>query len=227
MIPVTAENIIYMAFAKADLTQAIPATGLTNWTGLQECLNQVNFGVAELMGHISAHAPDAITARADLAIVAGDEYVMIPDDLLSVRAIHRVDSGGQRVRLEQFTPDNLAEGRTSVADCPAFSLQGNRIWFASPWSGAATLELWYIRSPARLLATEDHIRPEIPFGWERYVVAYLAAYLLDKEESDSKAPRAVMAQVLAEIRDHAARRAGPRAASRMGRRPVVERLPEP
>jgi len=202
-VTVTAENIMAMALAMADLPY--PTTGVTDWVERQEILNQINFGVAELFGHITAHAPDQITGRADLAVAAGDEFVMVPDDLMSVRALHRVDSGGQRVRLDQFTPDGLQEGRSSVADCPAFSLQGNRLWFASPWGAAATLELWYTRSPMRMFASEDHIRPEIPFGWERYVVGYVAAYLLDKEESDSKAPRMLMAQVLAEIRDHARR----------------------
>jgi hypothetical protein len=227
VITLTADNIIAMAFAQADLAAEIPVTGVTARCGLQEALNQVNFGVAELMGHIGAHAPDQITGRSDLTVAAGDEFVMIPDELMAVRALHRVDSGGQRVRLEQFSPDGLQDGRSVGADCPLFSLQGNRIWFSSPWAGAATLELWFVRSPARLLATEDHIRPEIPFGWERYVVSYLVVYLLEKEESDSKAARAVMAQVLAEIKDHGINRAGPRCASRMGRASCGEVLPRP
>lgn len=227
MISVTGDNIIAMAFAQADLIAELPVTGVTPRCGIQEALNQVNFGVAELMGHIGAHDPATITARADLAVAAADEFVMIPDDLMAVRALHRVDSGGQRTRLEQFSPDSLQDGRTGGADCPLYSLQGNRIWFASPWAAAATLELWYLRSPARLLATQDHIRPEIPFGWERYVVAYLAAYLLDKEESDSSRARAVMAQVISEIRDHGINRAGPRCASRMGRSGTTETLPDP
>ena len=227
MIPLTAGHVLGMGFAQADMTAAYPVTGADSWAGIQEMLNQVNFAHAELIGHIAAHAPDIVTARIDLAVAAGDDYVMIPDDLLAVRAIHRVDSGGQRARLDQFSPDGLQEPRTSAADCPAFSLQGNRIWFSSPWGSAATLELWYIRSPQRLLATEDHIKPEIPFGWERYLVAYVAAYLLDKEEGDSRPARAVMAQVIAEIKDHAMRRAGPRCASRVGRRTEIERLPDP
>jgi hypothetical protein len=225
VITVTAGNIIAMGYAQADLTAEIPVTGVTPRCSAQEALNQVNFGLAELMGHIGAHDPATITARVDLAIPAGESFVMIPDDLMAVRAIHRVDSGGQRTRLDQFSPDGLQEGRTDAADCPAYSLQGNRIWFASPWAAAATLELWYLRSPARLMASEDHIRPEIPFGWERYVVAYFAAYLLDKEESDSRPARAVMAQVIAEIRDHGLNRAGPRCASRMGRSISTETLP--
>jgi hypothetical protein len=227
VLTLTADNIMAMAFAQADLAAEYPVTGETPRCGIQEALNQINFGFAELVGHIAAHAPDQITTRVDLSVDAGDEFAMIPDDLLTVRALHRVDSGGQRVRLEQFSPDSLSDGRTTGVDYPTFSLQGNRIWFSSPWSAAYTLELWYVRSPSRLYATEDHIRPEIPFGWERYIVSYLAAYLLDKEESDSRPPRAIMAQVVSEIRDHAARRSGPRCASRVGRRPAVERLPEP
>ncbi len=226
MVPqMSAENLLGMSFAQADLP--FPVTGATDWAELQEVMNQLNFGVAELMAHIAAHAPDAITTRTDLTIAAGDEFVMIPDDLLTVRAIHRVDSGGQRARLDQFTPDSLETGRSTGTDYPMFSLQGNRIWFSQPWAAAGTLELWYVRSPAWLVALSDRIRPEIPFGWERYAVAYVAAYLLDKEESDSKPPRMVMAQVIAEIQDHASRRAGPRCAPREARRTVVERLPDP
>jgi hypothetical protein len=227
LITVTAGQIISMAFAEADLTAEIPVTGVTPRCGTQEALNQVNFGLAELFGHITTHDPATITARADLSVAAADEFVMIPDDLMAVRALHRVDAGGQRVRLEQFSPDNLKDSRSGGADCPLFSLQGNRIWFASPWGAASTLELWYTRAPARLMASEDHIRPEVPFGWERYVVAYLAAYLLDKEESDSRPARAIMAQVLADIRAHGLNRSGPRCASRVGRRTEIELLPEP
>jgi hypothetical protein len=227
MIPITAENIQGMAFAMADLP--IPVTGVADWAETMEVLCQINYGLAELANHISAHAPDVLTTRADILVSAGSEFVMISDDLLAVRAIHKVDSGGQRTRLDQFTPDSIEEGRSATSETPRFSLQGNRIWFSPAMAGAGTVELWYVRQMTRLLDGNDRVRPEIPFGWDRYVVAYVAAYLLDKEESDSKVPRDIMARVVAEIQDHASSRAGPRCLSRIPRPGgcSIENLPDP
>ncbi len=210
-----------------------PVSGATDWLETDEILAVINQGIGELQDHIAARSADDLTARADLSVPAGVESVAVPANLLAIREVYLIDSGGQRVRLSPGTYRGIeGSARTDSETYPSWQLLGSTLWLYPARDAACTLELWFVRALVEVTNDADEIRPEIPSGWDRYVVGYVGAYILGKAESDPSPAVSIMQRVLQAIEDHAARRGGRRSLGgriRMGgdRDSELARLPRP
>jgi hypothetical protein len=182
-VSLTAENIAKTACALADVPY--PSADQTNpFVTPVELLGFVNLGLGYLHDLLIEVYDDWLTVVDDsLTMTAGGATTKLPTDFYKLRALFLIDSG-QRVELYPFDPLDMAGSTTTdTSDRPQYRLVANDIrWLELPGS-AYTLELWYIRQFRDLVDIEDRPEPEIPNGWEMYVVAWVAHFLATKEES--------------------------------------------
>lgn len=177
----TGEDIRRRALRMADETD--PVASADDWTDSQELLDVVNEALAVLHGHLAEHAPDTVTRRVNLAVAAGADCTQV-EDILSVREVYWLD-GGTRNRSRPVDLSAVADySATDTTSYPGHRLMGDTLhWFPRPAS-ALTAEVWHILAPRKLESVEDEIGAELPYGWERFAVAYVAAYVLSKAETD-------------------------------------------
>ena len=103
---------------------------------------------------------------------------------------------------------------------PRYRIISNHIeWLPAP-ATSKDVEIYYVRQFVPLENTTDEISPEIPRGWEDFVVAHLAEYLLDKRDLDSTSAAKRKEMARRKIIDSASHRnaSGPRKTIDVNRR---------
>lgn len=199
------KDIIRRGHLMAEVPE--PSSSRTDaFGGLQEIVEVANSGLAELHDLLVDVYKDWLGANKDITAASGEEFTVLPDDFLQLDQIFQIDQG-QRIEMFEFRlSDMTGSTRTETTDRPMYRVRGNRIfWFELPGKDY-TMELWYTRQFITLEDKEDEISPELPVGWEDYVIGHVAEYLADKEESNNKIGSKAKARTAARITKIATRR---------------------
>lgn len=183
MARITLGDIVRRAHQMADVPQ--DSTSRTDAViGKAEGVDVANDGLAELHDLLVGVYEDWLTTKATLTTTASTETTLLPADFYKLRHLYKLDSG-TRVELVPWDLEDAAGTTTTETDdCPRWRIMGTHVYFNPLPAAAYTLEMWYVAQFARLEDDEDEISPELPFGWEAYPIAYVAAYILSKEERD-------------------------------------------
>ncbi len=229
MARITLEDIIRRAHQAADVP--LDSTSRTDAViGKAEAVDVANDGLAELHDILVGVYEDWLTTKTDLTTVASTETILLPDDFYKVRQLFMIDSG-QRVELDSWSlSDATGTTRTETSDRPRWRAMNSHMYFNPLPAAAYTLELWYVRQFRRLEDEKDEISPELPTGWEAYPIAYMAAYILSKEERDPQVALLRMERVKARIQSAARNRGttGPMAVKKStGRFSDKKKFPTP
>jgi hypothetical protein len=200
----TLEDLRARALKMAD----VPAA--SSWAG--DIDDDINDGLAELHDEIITLWQDCVTVPVSLPVLAGASQLALPADFYSLREIFIVD-GTTRAGMnpwEYLDRDETDTGDTS--DRPLYRVAGQTIYLMPKASKALSLEVWYVQAFKRLEDDHDELPAIIQDGWAIYPVAYAAAAVLAREESDPSYPMTKMEQVKQRIKRAAATRKGrPRA----------------
>jgi len=184
---VTLGDIINRAFRMADVS--IPDESRSDqYVSLIEATDEANAGLAELHDLLVEKWIDWLAKTATVTMTAGQQTTLLPADFLALQEIFLIDSGNQRHRLEEFRLDEMAGSTTSKTDSfPDYRIMNTHLYWHPLPSGTRSVELWYTRAFDVLEDTNDEISPELPAGWEEFVVGHLAEYIIDKAERNSTA----------------------------------------
>jgi len=180
---------LYTICARALMLADIPfgddtATGNAYSAGeLQAVANE---GLAELRD-LLVEAWEGFLATDDtVKMRSGERYTTLPDDFFKLQHLYLIE-GSQRIEIDPWGFEELSGTETTETDSyPRYQVRGNRIvWHPLPASDR-DVEMWYVRQFKDLTHWEDEISPEIPRGWESFVVAHIAEYVLTRQERDTR-----------------------------------------
>lgn len=179
------EDIIRRAFRMADVP--VPDENRSDqYVDLVEAVDEANAGLAELHDLLVEKWIDWLTKTATVTMTVGQQTTLLPSDFLALREIFIIDSGNQRHPLDEFRLDEMAGSTTTATDSyPDYRIMNTHLYWHPLPSGARSVELWYVRAFDVLEDLNDEISPELPAGWEEYVVGHLAEYIIDKAERNS------------------------------------------
>ncbi len=202
---ITVEDLLGRAFRLADTP--VPVTGEENIVGAQEAVEVLGDAQDELLDLVTEHAPDALSVKDSLSVAASEVYTNLPDDFIGMTRLYLVDSGNTRVQLEEWRDgDQAGYATTETTDYPRYQIKGRRLYWLPLPNAAKTLEIWYTRSLDVLEDYADEIDEMIPRVWTRFLVAYLARYILGKQESDTTPADRMLASSSERIITQAVRR---------------------
>ena len=172
-----------------------------------EMIDEVNSGLAELHDLIVDSYQDFLTISAEIEMVANEQRVLLPSDFYKLRSIFAYESSDQRRRLSEWQMADQGRYRVAEAwDYPDYSIISNHIeWLPLP-STTRSVVLYYVRQFVPLEETTDELTPEVPTGWEDYVVGYAANYLFEKQDLDPSAALSKMERAKKRIVSSAAKR---------------------
>lgn len=153
---------------------------------VKEALSVINAGLGELHDLLVEVYEDWLTeVDTSLSMTAGQRTTNLPADFFKLRALFLINSG-QRVELFPFDPLDVAGSTvTGTTDRPCYRILRNKLYWSELPGTAYQLELWHMRQFRPLLDVNETPEPEIPAGWELFVVAHYGFYLLGKEESST------------------------------------------
>lgn len=182
------------AYLPADTTTRADAVVTdSEWTDV------ANDGLAELQGIILAERQNHFEVTSKVRMTSGIDLTPLPDCFLSLREIFLIDAG-VRAELDEYHLDELSGTTTTdTSSRPCYRIQGAMLRWQPLPASSYDVEITYLRSFQRLLQDRDEIDPQIPNGWERYVVAYMACYAKEKQGLDQTAHLAEMQRVAASI----------------------------
>ena len=173
----------------------------------------VNSHLAALWDAIILAYEDYCVRRIKVDVKADFENYPLPEDFYKFRKVFPIVNGKRGKPLRKFDLQDLGqEGSldtliTSSIEDTRYKVNGFRLWLHPMPTGPAQLELWYVPQFDPIVTFEEPIDIRFPMGWEEYVIAGVAAEMLEKEESDStalrNAQRAALERILimAEDRD--------------------------
>ncbi|MCK5803477.1 MAG: hypothetical protein KAI66_11620 [Lentisphaeria bacterium] len=181
---ITVEDLLGRAFRLADTP--LPVSGEENVVDAEEAVETLADAQDELLDLVLEHAPDTMGVKGSLSVASGAVYTNLPDDFLGMTQLFLVDSGNTRVLLSEWRDgDQAGYTTTETVDCPNYQIKGRRLYWLPLPNAAKTLEIWYTRMLDPLEDYADEIDEMIPRVWTRYLVGYLARYILGKQESDT------------------------------------------
>lgn len=202
---ITVEDLLGRAFRLADTP--VPVTGEENIVGAQEAVEVLGDAQDELLDLVLENAPDMLGVKNSLSVAASAVYTNLPDDFLGMTKLFLVDSGNTRVELGEWRDgDQAGYTTTKTVDYPRYQIKGRRLYWLPLPNAAKTLEIWYTRILAPLEDYADEIDEMIPRVWTRYLVAYLAHYILGKQENDTTPADKMLASASERIVGQAVRR---------------------
>ena len=197
MAKATLADLITRSFRMADTPE--PSNSTDGFVKLPEIVEIINEGAADLHELITDAYQDYFLTSTNLSVANSDRSVLLPDDFLKLRKLFMFD-GADRYELTPMNLDELAgTSTTSTVSYPRYKLGGNSLHFSNGFDSARTLELWYIKRFKKITDNKETLTPEIPDGFERYIVGYAAAYILGKEESDPSIAIMAMDRAKAQI----------------------------
>jgi len=157
-----------------------------------ELTDIANDKLAELHDIVVQSDETYLLQMADVYTIASQRYTYLPDDFFKLKKLLLHDSG-TRNELERLHLNDLdSHSTTDTTTRPAYKLMSDRLWWHPLPAGAYRIELWYTRQFHPLVDALDELDPIIPRGWEAFVVAGMAEYILSKQELD---PRAAIKQM--------------------------------
>lgn len=195
---------------RAHKLAAIPelTSGRTDALAAQdEMIDEVNAGLAELHDLIVDSYQDFLTVSTEIEMTANEQRVLLPADFYKLRSIFAYETSEHRRRLYEWQmQDQSRYGLSEAWDYPDYRIISNHIeWLPLP-STTRTVVLYYVRQFAPLEETTDELTPEVPIGWEDYVVGYAANYLFTKQDLDPSAALSKMDRAKRRIVSSASKR---------------------
>lgn len=150
-----------------------------------ETIAEVNSALGELHELIVDAYQDYLTVYTELSMTAGSNSTQLPDDFFKLRSLHVVIDSDHRQKLDPWQMSDRGSYRVNESwDYPNYRIIGNDIiWMPTP-NTTRTVEMYYIRQFQPLENTTDELPQEIPLGWEDFLVAHVAEWLLDIAELD-------------------------------------------
>jgi len=205
-MPSTAGEIITRGHRMADIPEA-SALQTDPFVTTDEALEIVNEGLGELHDLLVEVYEEWLTeVDTSLSMTAAGRTTALPSDFFKLRGLFLLD-GTQRIELYPFDPLDIAGTTTTdTTDRPDYRIVGNKLYWSELPGSAYSLEIWYVRQFRPLDDIADLPEPEIPEGWELFVVAFLANYLLAKEESDTTPAEKALARARRRIESAATNR---------------------
>lgn len=184
MARITLDDIIRRAHLAADVPE--PSSSRSDaFVGVEEVVDVANAGLGELHDLLVDVYEDWLTKKTDISLVASTETTKLPSDFLKLRMLFILD-GGVRSEMDEHCLSDLAGStRTDTSNRPTYRVMGTNVYWHPLPASAYTAEMWYVRQFDVLEDREDEISPELPRGWEDYVVGHVAEYITDKGERDN------------------------------------------
>ncbi len=178
----TLQNLIDRARSRADMINSDfvdDTTELTPWA---------NAGLMELYDLVVRSFEDYFTTSTTSTITTGNT-ISLPATFYKLRALdYSLNGSYVNVPLFNFQDRNkvnngLNWNRTN-GDGRAYRIMADNILIQNAASAAGTYQIWYVPSLTPLSALSDAIPTNLSkFGWDEYIVLYMAERMLSKEES--------------------------------------------
>lgn len=159
---------------------------------------QINYALATLWAAMTDANEEYGLSRQSISVLAGTEEYSLPTDYYKTRKCFPKDSSGNRMApLRRFELNELGATILPPArDQLKYRVLGKKLMLAPKPEEAFTLEHWYVpESPQFNVASPSTaIDSVFPIGWDEYLVARGAKYILAKEDSSALAAVSAMEQ---------------------------------
>jgi hypothetical protein len=178
----------------------------------QDLHDECNDLVAQAWQIVFAVDPDRLTTSTNISVVSGTATYTLPSDFMSLR---RLDDD-QGVALEPAPLLELDRETNSTSRAPRYRLMGGgqtgsteRIELRPTPNVSATFVLTYVATAPTLAA--DGSTLDCRFGEHVFIIAGLAGFIAERQESDSSPFRAAQMQARRDIEAMARKRDSGRA----------------
>lgn len=158
---------------------------LVGFVSAQELTDWINEGYAALHEKlVGAYGEGYLSSSAALTTTSG--AATLPASFFKLLTIETTIAGTV-VTLLPYTLQERNAYRNGVwgNTKPRYALVGNTINLLPAPPNGTTINITYAPEITPLVNNADTV--SFPNGWEKYIVAYAAAQMLDKEESDNSA----------------------------------------
>lgn len=206
---ITRLQMITRARRKAD---AVGDDHLIASDGTDLCIDECNDLVSQAWKIVFACDPDRLATSSSISVVAGTPTYALPADFMSLRRID--DDNG--VPLEPAPNLELDRDTNSTSRAPRYRLIGGgqtgsteRLELRPTPNTTATFTLYYVAT-APVLST-DGATYDCRFDEHTFVIAGLAAFIAERQETDSTPFRALQMQARRDIEAMARKRDSGRA----------------
>lgn len=215
-----------VAFQMADQANTVTESSSPNdvvntgFVPVSEMNKYINFGYKKLYGMLTMTYEKYFITSTDISMVDGQEDYALPSDFGVLWGVDLLPGGdaSRRLTLREFSWAERNRYRdfafTLFGRFHEWSLYNNSLRVAPlPGSSGDVLRLHYTPEVTELVADTDTVLTEPMF--DEYISTYAAIRALDKEESDSSALRANLADLEKFVREFGEARqvAEPRAIS--------------
>lgn len=189
---VTLNKLVERTRSRADM----PIVGFVS---AQELIDWINEGYQALHEKlVSAYGEVYVSSSATLTSTSG--LAPLPAGFFKLLTIE-MTIGGTVVTLLPYNLQERNAYRNAVwgNTKPKYALVGNNISLLPVPSNGTQVSITYAPEATLLASGTDTV--SFPNGWEKYIVAYAAKQMLDKEESDTSSLDRLLAQWNRELDD--------------------------
>ena len=197
----TLQNLRDRARAAADMTGS-------SFVSDSEANVWINQGLFELYDLVVSAYEDYFTSPAPTTLtIASGNIVSLPADFYKLRKLQYSASGtdGSYQPCKPFNlSDNFANGGadfyTAVWSNRRYRVMGDSLLIEPAASAPGSYLLHYVPAPTALVSNSDEIPSSLSkFGWDEYIVLYVAERMLNKEESPSSDVRNLRGEIAGRI----------------------------
>lgn len=156
---------------------------LVGFVSAQELIDWINEGYQALHEKlVSAYGEGYVSSAAALTVTSG--VAALPATFFKLLTIETT-VGGTVVTLLPYTMQERNAYRNAVwgGTKPRYALVGSNLNLLPVPPNGTVINITYAPEATPLALTTDTVT--FPNGWEKYIVAYAAKQMLDKEESDT------------------------------------------
>ncbi len=185
---VTLTRLIDRSRSRADM----PIVGFVTAAELLDWINEGGQQLHEKL--VSAYSEEYVSTSVALTVASG--VVALPAAFFKLLTIETDISGRTRTLLPYTQQERNAYknalGVTGGLSPPRYHIIGSNIRLLPVPANGTIINITYAPEFTLLASGSDTVT--FPNGWEKYIVAYAAKQMLDKEESDSRTLAALLGQ---------------------------------
>lgn len=169
-----------------------PATG--GFVDDARIYEQINYAMAALWDSITDAHEDYALNRQTVSVLVGTEEYNLPTDFYKSRKLYPISGGKRQPPLRRFELNDVGE----LVDVPTsftsgqeymyqYRILGKKLMLVPKPTAAFSLEFWYVpESPQFNVSVPATVIDSVfPVGWDEYLVARAAKYILAKEDSSA------------------------------------------
>lgn len=196
------------SFQLADMAHSIGSDTVTNngIVGRDEMTNYINYGYRKLYGLLVMTYENYFQSTSDITLVANQEDYALPSDFGNLYGVDLLPGGDatKRLTLQEFTWAERNRYRdfafTLFGRFHEWRMIGTNLRIAPlPGSAGDVLRLHYVPEVTLLVNDTDTVVTEPIF--DEFISTYAAIRAMDKEETDSSALRANLADLEKFVRE--------------------------